>query len=92
MENISYLLFIFISISTINDATFKGFPNLEQLQLSGNRFTTPFRLRFFEINYYLREIRLGDNPWRCECSDPNFFEFFEFINKDPMRVSVKKHI
>lgn len=74
-------------LSTIRNGTFTGFPELARLNLAGNRFTTPFRVDFFRENPYLRELRLGDNPWRCDCRSDDFFQFFQFLTDPPGRVS-----
>lgn len=73
-------------ISSIRNITFVGFPELSRLRLAGNRFTTPFRREFFDQNPYLQEMWLGDNPWRCDCSNREFMLFFRFITEAPTRV------
>ncbi|ETN64561.1 leucine-rich transmembrane protein [Anopheles darlingi] len=79
-------------LSTIRNGTFTGFPELARLNLAGNRFTTPFRVDFFRDNPYLREIRLGDNPWRCDCRSDDFFQFFQFLTDPPGRIGDRKSL
>lgn len=74
------------SLSHIRNETFVGFPELAQLRLSGNRFTTPFRVAYFDENPYLGDIWLGDNPWRCECNDNSFAMFFNYLTEGPGKL------
>lgn len=73
-------------LSRIRNTTFLGFPELTRLRLAGNRFTTPFLVDYFDDNAYLRQIWLGDNPWRCDCKDPEMYMFFDFLDRDPSIV------
>lgn len=74
-------------ISTINNETFRGFPQLTRINLSGNRFTTTFKTEFFENNPYIQDIWLGDNPWRCDCRSMDFFLFYDYLIKTPTKVN-----
>lgn len=29
---------------------------------------------------------MGDNPWRCECTDKHSYEFFMYLNDHPAKV------
>lgn len=79
-------------LSSIRNETFRGFPELSELMLAGNRFTTTFRVEFFEDNPYLRVITLGDNPWRCDCLDQSFFDLFNFLTEHPAKVFYKEQL
>lgn len=68
-------------MAIIRNETFVGFPDLAELRLSGNRFTTPFRIGYFAENPYLRDIWLGDNPWRCECGDQSFNALYNYLTE-----------
>lgn len=62
-ENLQSLDLSMNRMSTIRNSTFFGFPDIARINLSGNRFTIPFRKDFFDDNLYLAELGLGDNPW-----------------------------
>ncbi|XP_055624585.1 toll-like receptor 2 [Toxorhynchites rutilus septentrionalis] len=79
-------------ITSIRNTTFAKLPALQRINLSGNRFTTPFRVDFFDNNPYLGEIWLGDNPWRCECGNRDFHNFFEFLTDPPRKVNDRKQL
>ncbi|XP_019562172.3 toll-like receptor 6 [Aedes albopictus] len=79
-------------ITAIRNTTFSRLPALMRINLSGNRFTTPFRVDFFDSNTYLSEIWLGDNPWRCDCRDSGFLDFFLFLTEPPRRVNDHKQL
>jgi hypothetical protein len=77
---------LFYRISVIGNDTFASLPELMRINLSGNRFTTTFRREFFASNRYIEEIWMGDNPWRCECKDDSFLDFFLFLTDPPGKV------
>lgn len=45
-----------------------------------------FRKNYFNKNAFLSDIWLSDNPWRCECDDPDMKEFFQYLMEPPFRV------
>lgn len=73
-------------LTMIRNETFQGFPELARINLAGNRFTTPFRVEYFNDNLYLQDIWLGDNPWRCDCQTKGFYDFFMFVTQVPSKV------
>ncbi|XP_055536755.1 uncharacterized protein LOC129725226 [Wyeomyia smithii] len=79
-------------ITTFRNTTLSGLPALLKINLSGNRFTTPFRVDYFDHNPYLSDIWLGDNPWRCDCRDSEFFHLFLFLTDPPRRVNDRKQL
>uniref|UniRef100_A0A182RDJ6 LRRCT domain-containing protein n=1 Tax=Anopheles funestus TaxID=62324 RepID=A0A182RDJ6_ANOFN len=79
-------------LSSMRNVTLSGLPELVRINLSGNRFTTPFRVDFFEKNPFLSEIWLGDNPWRCDCRSDEFFQFFQFLTDPPGRIGDRKNL
>lgn len=74
----------------IRNSTFAGFPELAKINLSGNRFTLPFRREYFAENAFLNEMHLGDNPWLCSCHD--LFSFYIFITDVPAKVWEKQSL
>lgn len=41
---------------------------------------------YFETNTYLRELFLGDNPWRCDCKDEEFSDFYSHFMTPYKRI------
>ena len=80
--------FDFRRLSSIRNTTFSGFPELAWLYLSGNRFTNPIPAEYFRSNHYLDAIWIGDNPWICNCHDPTFIDFYDFLTAVPQKVGL----
>lgn len=74
---------------TIQDPTLRHFPSLVSLDLSGNRLSNTFTIKSFEMNTRLDQIWLGDNAWRCECTNDNFRSFYDFIGPNARNPKVK---
>lgn len=74
----------------IKESTFAGFTDISKINLSGNRFTVPFRTEYFANNLYLAELHLGDNPWLCSCHD--LFSFYIFVTDPPAKVWEKQSL
>ncbi|XP_060652036.1 leucine-rich repeat-containing G-protein coupled receptor 5 [Drosophila nasuta] len=91
-ETLWYLNLANCRISTIRNSTFSGFPELADLHLNGNRLTNPIPPSFFRANKFLDQIRLGDNPWICECQDPLFVEFYDFLTAKPTKLKDRYHL
>lgn len=77
-------------ITNIRNETFQGFPEISSINLSGNRFTVPFKKEFFDENPYLTEMFLGDNPWFCNCQE--MYSFHYFITDPPAKVWEKQSL
>lgn len=77
---------------TVLDNTFRNFPSLAALDLSGNRLSNTFTIKSFERNTRLDKIWLGDNAWRCECSNENFSLFYNFIGPNDRNPKVTSFI
>ncbi|XP_034242970.1 carboxypeptidase N subunit 2-like [Thrips palmi] len=56
---------------------------LQTLDLRGNRFTDPLKVEAFSENAILQTIRLGDNPWRCDCRTQDFRDMLDFLQAQP---------
>ncbi|XP_075970120.1 uncharacterized protein LOC142972742 [Anticarsia gemmatalis] len=82
-NTLKYLNLNYNRISFINNYTFFMLPRLIGLSVIGNRFTTIWKRAYFESNPYLERLDLGDNMWRCDCSDGNMFDFYEFVTLEP---------
>ncbi|XP_067010829.2 leucine-rich repeat-containing protein 15 [Anabrus simplex] len=70
----------FNRLSTLTNTTFASLPKLKLLDLRGNRFTTTFRAVIFAANTNLRNIKLTDNPWICNCEDHEFQLLHRFLS------------
>nr|XP_014103590.1 toll-like receptor 13 [Bactrocera oleae]XP_036225856.1 toll-like receptor 13 [Bactrocera oleae] len=79
-------------LSSIRNTTFSGFPELAWLYLSGNRFTNPIPAEYFRSNHYLDAIWIGDNPWICNCHDPTFIDFYDFLTAVPQKLKDRKYV
>ncbi|XP_055919686.1 leucine-rich repeat-containing G-protein coupled receptor 5 [Eupeodes corollae] len=79
-------------LTIIRNTTFHGFPELASLKLSGNRFTNPFRPEYFRSNTFLSQIWLSDNTWRCDCHDPTFMAFYDFLTIKPQKLKDKSNV
>lgn len=66
-------------ISSLTNYTFINMPNLRALNLRGNRLTSNIRRDFFND---VRILYLGDNSWRCDCTDSNFRELYDWLVSD----------
>lgn len=82
-NTLKYLNLNFNRISSINNFTFFMLPRLVGLSVIGNRFTNIWSRTFFNSNPYLDRLDLGDNMWRCDCSDDNMYDFYEFVTLEP---------
>lgn len=75
-------------MTSIRNTTFIGFPEITKINLSGNRFTIPFKKEYFSDNLFLDELDLGDNPWLCNCHD--MYGFYLYITDAPAKVWQKQ--
>ncbi|XP_034478154.1 uncharacterized protein LOC117784512 [Drosophila innubila] len=91
-ETLQYLNLANCRLSTIRNNSFRGFPELADLHLNGNRLTNPIPPSYFRGNKFLDQIWLGDNPWICECQDPLFIEFYEFLTVKPQKIKDRYHL
>ena len=89
-ENLAVLDLSMNRMVNIRNATFANFPEITKINLSGNRFTVPFKAEFFAENYYLSELQLGDNPWLCNCHELQ--NFYTFITEAPAKVWEKQNL
>ncbi|CRL03562.1 CLUMA_CG016433, isoform A [Clunio marinus] len=87
-DNLQVLDLSMNRMTNIRNQTFAGLPDLSIINLSGNRFTTPFRTEFFSENLYLTEIHLGDNPWFCNCVEMH--SFYIFLTSAPAKLWEKQ--
>ncbi|KAH8369788.1 hypothetical protein KR093_000976 [Drosophila rubida] len=91
-ETLRYLNLANCRISGIRNSSFRGFPELADLHLNGNRLTNPIPPSYFRGNKFLDQIWLGDNPWICECQDPLFVEFYDFLTAKPTKLKDRHHL
>lgn len=82
-NTLKYLNLNYNRISFINNYTFFMLPRLIGLSVIGNRFTTIWKRSYFDSNPYLERLDLGDNMWRCDCTDGNMLDFYEFVTLEP---------
>lgn len=82
-NTLKYLNLNFNRISSVNNFTFFMLPRLVGLSVIGNRFSNIWSRTYFNSNPYLDRLDLGDNMWRCDCSDDNMYDFYEFVTLEP---------
>lgn len=82
-NTLKYLNLNYNRISSINNLTFFMLNRLTSLSVVGNRFTMIWRRSFFDSNPYLERLDLSDNMWRCDCSDENMRDFYDFVTLEP---------
>lgn len=73
-------------IVNVRNTSFLNLPDLTRLNLVGNRLTTPLKREVFKFNRFLQEIKLGDNPWICECRNVHFHDFYIYLVEPPRKV------
>lgn len=61
----------------LHNDSFVELPSLQKIDLSGNRLTEAMDPDIFDKNRDLTVIRLGDNPWRCDCTQ--LYDTFEYL-------------
>ncbi|CAH0405514.1 unnamed protein product [Chilo suppressalis] len=74
-------------IDTINDNSFSSLPHLAVLDLRGNNFKEVWSTSHFASNPFLREVRVKGNRWSCEGFHLNLLLTYEFLTKDPPKVT-----
>ncbi|XP_017959754.1 uncharacterized protein LOC108653622 [Drosophila navojoa] len=79
-------------LSTIRNNSFSGFPELADLHLNGNRLINPIPPGHFRANKFLDQIWLGDNPWICECQNPLFVEFYDYLTAKPAKLKDRHNL
>lgn len=84
-NTLKYINLNYNRLSFVSNMTFFMLPRLTGVGVIGNRFTTIWSRSYFEFNPYLDRLDLGDNMWRCECSDSNMFDFYEFVTLEPSK-------
>ncbi|KMQ93377.1 insulin-like growth factor-binding protein complex acid labile subunit-like protein [Lasius niger] len=61
----------------LHNDSFAELPSLQKIDLSGNRLTEAMDPDIFQKNRDLTVIRLGDNPWRCDCTQ--LYVIYEYL-------------
>ncbi|CAH2239506.1 jg21512 [Pararge aegeria aegeria] len=82
-NTLKYLNLNYNRLSSVSNYTFFMLPRLSGLSVIGNRFTNIWSRTFFDSNPYLDRLELSDNMWRCDCTDNNMFDFYEYITLEP---------
>ncbi|XP_076639575.1 uncharacterized protein LOC143351663 isoform X1 [Colletes latitarsis] len=69
----------------LDNDTFLHLPQLIRIDLSGNRLTGALNPEIFRNNPDLNTIKLGDNPWLCDCKE--LFDLFNYLTESPAKTS-----
>ncbi|EDW08371.1 uncharacterized protein LOC6578526 [Drosophila mojavensis] len=91
-ETLQHLNLANCRLSTIRNNSFSGFPELADLHLNGNRLINPIPPGHFRANKFLDQIWLGDNPWICECQNPLFVEFYDYLTAKPAKLKDRHNL
>ncbi|XP_023173006.2 uncharacterized protein LOC111600898 isoform X2 [Drosophila hydei] len=91
-ETLQHLNLANCRLSTIRNNSFSGFPELADLHLNGNRLINPIPPGHFRGNKFLDQIWLGDNPWICECQNPLFIEFYDYLTMKPAKLKDRHNL
>ncbi|XP_015188547.1 PREDICTED: leucine-rich repeat-containing protein 15 [Polistes dominula] len=68
----------------LNNSSFAELPELEQIDISGNRLTEAIDPNIFQKNVKLESIRLEDNPWRCDCMQ--LYLTYQYLTNPPAKA------
>ncbi|XP_053978648.1 leucine-rich repeat protein SHOC-2 [Hylaeus volcanicus] len=68
----------------VDNNTFLRLPQLIRIDLSGNRLTEAMSPNIFRNNPGLNIIKLGDNPWRCDCKE--LAHLFNYLTELPAKT------
>ncbi|XP_076753338.1 uncharacterized protein LOC143424865 [Xylocopa sonorina] len=72
-------------IGDVRNDTFLRLPQLRRIDLSGNRLTEAIDPLIFRNNPELNTIKLGDNPWRCDCNE--LYIMHIYLTESPAKTS-----
>ncbi|CAL7943810.1 unnamed protein product [Xylocopa violacea] len=72
-------------ITDVRNDTFLRMPQLLRIDLSGNRLTDAIDPLIFRNNPNLNVIKLGDNPWRCDCNE--LYIMHAYLTEPPAKTS-----
>ena len=78
-ENLNILDMNSCRVVDLNNQTFSRMPKLQKLNLRSNRLTSGMHRSFF---HNMTTVYLGDNSWRCECSDEEFRDLHDWLISD----------
>lgn len=67
-------------LKQVNSENFGNLTKLHKINLSGNRLTT-LNASIFNENKNLGSLYLDDNPWFCNCTDPEFIRLWELTER-----------
>lgn len=69
----------FCRISDFETGPYTGLSNLLNLNLMGNRLTNPLKQNVLDHLSEVKDLNLINNPWNCDCKDPDFKKFWKYI-------------
>ncbi|XP_018015030.1 toll-like receptor Tollo [Hyalella azteca] len=72
-------------LMSIHNTTFSTLIALKMLRIDGNLLSV---FSFNQLSPSLISIRIGRNPWTCECSFLDQLKYFLFENEEPGKISV----
>ncbi|XP_022117333.2 leucine-rich repeat-containing G-protein coupled receptor 4 [Pieris rapae] len=83
------LILSYNEINMLTDNTFSSLPHLAVLDLRGNAFKEVWLTSYFSSNPFLRSVYVKGNRWSCEGFSVNLLLTYDFLTKEPSKVSDK---
>ncbi|XP_054274194.1 insulin-like growth factor-binding protein complex acid labile subunit [Macrosteles quadrilineatus] len=76
-------------LTEVKHESFQELPSLRRLNLMGNRLTNPLNHSLLQE---VRELNLQDNPWHCDCTDPDFGKAWHHLYLYPNKGSTLRNL
>jgi insulin-like growth factor-binding protein complex acid labile subunit len=78
--SLKHLDLSYCHLKQVNSDHFSNLTKLNKINLSGNRLTS-LNASTFNHNKNLGSLYLDDNPWFCNCTDPEFIRLWELTER-----------
>ncbi|XP_059482718.1 carboxypeptidase N subunit 2 [Neocloeon triangulifer] len=79
-NSLKHLDLSYCHLKQVTHENFKNLTKLHKINLSGNRLTN-LNASTFKDNKNLGSLYLYDNPWFCNCTDPEFIKLWELTER-----------
>jgi len=79
-SSLKHLDLSYCHLKQVTSDNFSNLTKLHKINLSGNRLTS-LNASIFNENKNLGSLYLNDNPWFCNCTDPEFIRLWELTER-----------